>query len=134
MKKIITVIAVLALMAILGTVLFACVPKTLEKAEAKMKKAGYEVEITKVSDYEKDEEMEEYAEAMKKAGIVGYLDAHKGETEWLDAVLYESASKAKDAFDDAKKEYEAFKDEDIVVKRSGKWIYAGTKAAVKAFK
>ena len=126
MKKIITIIAVIALLAVLGTVLFACVPSDPSKAKEKLKKAGYDVEIDTVDEYIA-------AYLGKPDGAKKYLFAEDedDDDEYIYALYFESSSKAKAYYKDHKddKQYS-----DLKTGQSGKWVYAGTEAAVKAFK
>lgn len=132
MKKAIKVIALVAVLAIIGVVLFACAPGDLDKAKSKMDKAGYEAETYKLT----DKEIDAMKAADKYDGQVGYIDAYKesgDDGEYLYAMLFTSASKAKSYYNDHKKDINEEDVEDYTVKVSGKWIVAGTKAAVKAF-
>ena len=107
--------------------LAACAPANLEKAQEKLKDAGYT--IINVSE-----------EAVPGVdGSVGSISAAKGadtlmgnftgDGEFILAVLFESASDAKEYYEEHKDEAE----EDQVVKQDGKWVYAGTEGAVEAF-
>ncbi|MBE6702771.1 MAG: hypothetical protein E7585_05105 [Ruminococcaceae bacterium] len=61
------------------------------------------------------------------------LSATNGK-EFVRIVYYESASAAKDAWEAAYEEFEKENDSDLIIKRSGKMIWSGTKAAIKAAK
>ena len=127
MKKIITIIAVIALMAVLGTVLFACVPSNADKAKAKMEKAGYKVEVTDI-----DADMAKLmgADGAKQA-LEAYKEAEKEEDmEYISAILFDSSKNAKAYYNDNKDKVE----KGLTAAQKGKWVYVGTEAAVKAFK
>lgn len=119
MKKRITIIAFALAVVMLVACLCACVPTSLEKAQSKMKDAGYTVSSYKTSS--------------KDSGVVGGFIATKISLEdgsgILTAVLYNSADEAKNAMGDKEKE----KKEDQVIKQSGKWIYWGSPKAVETF-
>ena len=116
-KTIITLIAVLALIAVVGMVLVACTPKDLDAASKKMEKAGYECASSSFSAYE---------------GCDGSFMASRGgafSSDKLYALHFESNKKAKEA-------YNEMKDEDAKVdnlKCKGKWVYYGSDEAIKAF-
>lgn len=121
MRKTTLIISVL-LIAALGTLLLtACVPSSLEKAEEKLEKAGYTVMA-----YEGDAEDQE-------EGVVGGLVATKGllgSDGFLTAILFDSATSAKEAFEEYQEE---IGEEDTEVKQSGKWVYFGDEQAIKDF-
>ena len=115
------------------TVLFclclaACAPANIEKAQEKLKDAGYTI-IT----------MSEEA-VPGVDGSVGSITATKtdslmgaisGDIDMIVAVLFESTS-------DAKEYYEAHKDDEKedeaqIVKQDGKWVYVGTEDAIEDF-
>jgi hypothetical protein len=106
MKKFIC--ALLATLACLT--LFACTPSNVEKAEAKMKDAGYNVAAYK------DEEAE---------GVVGGFVATKGLNvlDSITAVLFKTK-------DDAKKFAEEMGSKAV---QDGKWVYFGAESAIEAF-
>ncbi len=117
-----------ALMAALTCFAFAaCAPMNMDKAEEKMKDAGYEVVVSD----------EKEAEFVAGEEAVGMIVATKGEFsltggadfDIVSAVLFESVSAAKDYYEKHKDEAE----EDQIIKRDGKWVYAGTEDAVEAF-
>lgn len=120
MKKIITIVTVIAVIAILGCVLCACAPKDTKAATEKMQKQEYTVV--------------NYTSAMKIAlavlsdvNIDGAILATNGD-ETVTAILCSSTK-------DAKAVYDWCKDEDgkTDVKKSGKWVYYGSAAGMKAF-
>ena len=117
------------LAAIMCIGMAACAPANLEKAEKKMEDAGYKVEVTDDADAVK---------LLTAEGAVGMIVAMKGEfslTTGIDgdmvtAVLFESASAAKDYYEKVSEEE---KEEDQVIKQDGKWVYVGTEDAVEDF-
>ena len=108
MKKTITIIAVIALVAVLGIALFACAPSGITSATKKLSKAGYTV-LTKTFDAE---------------DFDGGFYAQKG----LNVITAAHFTSAKSA----KKFYEESSLQDNLT-QSGKWVYWGTEEAVKAF-
>ena len=90
----------------------ACTPSTVEKAETKMKEAGY-----KVIAYSKEEE-----------GSVGGFIASKGITDLtngMTAVLFETKEDATDFYSTISEMDGATLD--------GKWVYWGSEEAIKEF-
>lgn len=118
MKRTLKIVLTVALIAIVACVFFACVPSDMEKAKSKMEDAGYTVASISRS-YE---------------GLEGAFSATKVSVSegsgTMFAFYFESASAAKDAYDEIKGDN---KDEDMPVKQNGKWVYLGTSAAIKAF-
>ena len=104
MKKFIC--ALLATIACLAFV--ACTPGSVDKAQAKMEKAGY-----KVAAYDKETE-----------GAVGGFIASKGLTDTITAVLFDNKDDAKE-FAETMSAFKAVQD--------GKWVYFGSESAVEAF-
>ena len=113
MKKLLKSLSLGLAFAFVAVIMCACVPSNLEKAEARMKDAGYTV--IAMGDEAKDE----------AEGVVGGLFAIKG-TDTLTAVIFDSSSSAKDY-------YEKWVKEDSKVQQSGKWVFVGSDAAVEAF-
>lgn len=97
-KKIIGIVATLALVAVLATCLVACVPSSATKATEKLEKAGYIVYETEI---DKDEEEE---------GVVGYVAAGKANNiisaalsaDKVYAYWFTTADEAKDFADSMK--------------------------------
>lgn len=125
MKKLIALLVVVFAVF----VLVACAPANSDKAKAKMEKAGYTVT------WSANKEVGE-------KGEVGYLTATKGSSlgglidgvlngDMLVAALYDSASNAKKAFNEAKDAEGKVPENAEVV---GKWVIYGSAEAVKAFK
>jgi hypothetical protein len=105
MKKFIC--ALLATLACLT--LFACTPSNVEKAKAKMEKAGY-----KVAGYE-DEDAE---------GLVGAFSATKTPViDTIKAFLFESEKAAKEFAEKTGN----------LAKQDGKWVFIGSESAIEAF-
>ena len=110
MKKFLTILATI-LACIFIT---ACTPSNVEKAESKMKDAGYTVSAN--SDYEAE-------------GIIGAITATKGGLlgEKLIAILF-----------DTKENAAAFAEDGLIDLLDpivdGKWVYWGNEAAIEAFK
>ena len=101
------------LTAVTCLMLVACTPSTVEKAEEKMKEAGY-----KVVAYNKDD-----AEGLQ-GGIIATSGLIGGNT--MTALYFESSDAAKDYYESLGEDTKAVKD--------GKWVYWGDEAAIKAFK
>lgn len=129
MKKIAKILSVAMLVVMTALVMTACVPGSAEKAQKKLEKAGYEVEIyTEADDVGKE--------------MLGFV--HEDAVEMLMAgkdnnsvavVWFDNKDAAKEMYD---KTYNELKDEidegvDVVVKIKGKVVYYGTKQAVKDF-
>ena len=115
MKKFLRTLCIALVAIVTGVAITACKPGSIEKAETKMEKAGYTVLAYDVSD---DAE-----------GFVGgfiAMDISAGES--MCAILFESKEDAeKYAELNTKTEYGE-------VKVEGKWIFAGSEGAIKAFK
>lgn len=120
MKKIIV-----ALMAALMCVAFAaCAPANAEKAQAKMEKAGYSVQVVD------DQTM---IDTMFGEEAVATVSASKGgltNMKTVSAILFESAKAAKAYYKDVKDDAD---EDDGVLKCSGKWVVGGDEEAVKDF-
>lgn len=103
-------------MATVACAMFAaCAPSNLNKAEAKMEEAGYTViELPAIGD------------------SVGGINATKisgwTEADSITAYLFETSEEAKEFLAD----WDKWVGEGTAV-QSGKWIYAGSEDAVKAF-
>lgn len=119
MKKALTIITVIAIVAVLGVVLFACVPNSIDAATKKMEKAGYNV--TSYSDKGAE-------------GCDGGILATSGLTG-IYALHFSSAKEAKAYYEDRiGTDKEDKKDaEESNYKQKGKWVYWGSTAAEKAF-
>ena len=117
-----------ALMAAFTCFAFAaCAPLNMEKAKDKMKEAGYSVEVS-------DEAAAELIAGEKAVGILVATDGDFSFSEGLDvdiltAILFESTAAAKEYYEAHKGEEEA----NQIMKRSGKWVFAGTADAIEDF-
>ena len=140
MKKVLLVVAVIALISVATMALVGCVPSDPAKAEANLKDAGYEVMVTRASD----------GTGVKLGlnavadGCVAMVTAMKATISNSDAdfdgvVIYyfNDGAKAKAFYEEQKAEYDELSDEekeDMKVGKSGKVVYAGSKDAIKAAK
>lgn len=113
MKKLIALLVVVFAVFVLA----ACAPSTYEKAKAKMDDAGYTC----------------IGSVLKEVGDNGEVATLSGTTikENFTAVLYDSTSNAKKAFDSSKNA-EGKAPENL--ERVGKWVIYGSENAIKAFK
>ncbi len=143
MKKFTKVLALVLVTVFAAVLMVACAPSTNpEKAEKALKDEGYTV--VRVSDGSA-------SIAGVKIDASNYLNALGAEDSDLTAVVYgvkgliggesitilyfKDSATAKEYWDKAQEQYgkdDSDKDSDYVIKRSGKMIYFGTKAAVKA--
>lgn len=125
MKKVITIIAVIALVAVLGVVLFACAPSSIEKATTKMNKAGYTVSSYSTKDAEDSD-----------GGITAVKANSLVDWDGIYAVHFTSAKAAKAYYEklvgESKEDKEEAKKDNLI--QDGKWIYWGSLNAIKAFK
>lgn len=134
-KQVLFISAIIVLVMLTTVVLTACSPAAdPAKAKEALEKNGYTVVV--------DRNIQ--PAALTLVGIKGVdtvLEAtysKDDQSEFLCVLYFTSASAAKDAWDAAKKEAEDEKkqdkkdDSDWVVGKSGKLIWYGTKAAVKA--
>lgn len=134
MKKALSIIAVLALVAVLGVALVACVPSDPDKAAANLEEAGYKVLTTKASD---GTGVQLGLEAVAE-GCVAMVTASKGLSDLDDAITilyFNDADDAKAAYEEIKADFDKLDDEDkegYKVGRSGKVVYTGSEEAVKA--
>ena len=127
MKKNIIKITALALLTVMiCAMLVACGGPNAdpEKAKEALEDAGYTV-ILNDGGLLGDLGLPKGAEAT--------LTAFKGDDEYISVIYYEDKDALNDAWEDVKKDAEELKEEyeDIVLKKSGKMIYFGTKQAVK---
>lgn len=124
MKKTLSIVAIVALVAICCVALVACFPSNPTDAKANLEKNGYVAAEDKLT-----------AVALSLVGIKGIDSIITGTNgdDYCTLVYFEDANKAKDAY--AKiEEYVKDKDGKAVIKKSGKVIYYGTDAGVKAAK
>ena len=118
MKTFVKVLALSLVAVMMCAVLVSCGGPNAdpEKAEKALKDAGYEAEYTEVG----------------VGGVKGILVAGKGDDGiWI--TYYDSAEDANKAWEETEEDLkEMLKDEeDVVIKKSGKMIYYGTKQAIK---
>lgn len=114
MKKILRTMS-LALVAVLAClVMVGCAPANVEKAEAKMEKAGYTVFA-----YEGSKDAEGFVGGMMATKI---LDG-----EAIVAILFDSKENAEEFA-------KTFTRSEGKTNVAGKWVYAGSEEAVKVFK
>ena len=120
-KTIIAIVAVIALVAILGTVLVACNKDDYTK---RLKNKDYEV--ASLSD------LSEEAFGVQSTKVEWSLEAAK-DNEYVVVTKYRNTDDAKKAYEDAKKKIEdaGDKGKDYAVRRHGKVVVFGTKQGVK---
>ncbi len=120
MKKIITIVTVIAIIAMLACVLCACAPKDSAAAKTKLSDAGYAVVTDSIV-------IPAAIKLATQVNVETVLTATDGD-EAVTAILCSSTK-------DAKAVYDWCKDEDgkTDAKKSGKWVYYGTAAGMKAF-
>ncbi len=136
--KMTKILSAILCIILLGLALVACAPKKdPEKAKEALKDNGYEI-------YDTVDYLAGIASAiMGNKTIETTVTASKEEkdadgnskTEYITIIYYKTPADAKAAWEDAQKDAEKEKAEDNsdwVVARSGRMIYWGTKAAVKA--
>lgn len=140
MKKLSKVLAVLLIAVFLATALVACSPNSNpDKAKAGLEKAGYST--TKFSDAI-SLTVTETALGCQRGDITAIVSGTKTNddksVDTVTIIYFKDATAAKNCWDKAKtyleKEEKKDTESDIIVKRSGKMIYAGTKAAIDAAK
>lgn len=134
MKKTLSIVAMIALVAVLGIALVACIPSDPDKAAANLKEEGYTVTVAKASD---GTGVKMGLELTYGKGCIAVVDASlvsvslaQGVDGEIIKIIYFNDS------DSAKAYWETIKDDEVeegyVAKRSGKIVYGGTEAAVKA--
>ena len=131
MKKIIKVLSFVFL-SLFALTLVACAPKTAEDAKAKLEEKGYKVSIS-VKD---EEEIGDDGVAATltgtynlASGIVGAITGDDVETAYVNAKLYTTSAKAKEAYDRVK----GNSSENNPIKLVGKWVVTGDAKGVKDF-
>lgn len=146
MKKVLLVVAVIALISVATMALVGCVPSDPAKAEANLKDAGYEVMVTKASDstgVQHGTGIQLGPNAVAD-GCVTMITAMKATISNDDAdfdgvVIYyfNDGAKAKAFYEKQKARYDKLSDEEkegSKVGKSGKVVYVGTEEAIKAAK
>ncbi len=114
-KKVISIIAIIALVAILATCLVACNAESYQK---KLEKAGYTVTVVEADEDDKEE------------GIEWTVQAMKGISEYVAVTKFASADDAKAAVEKAEAAGTLLGAE-VIVKRTGSIVIAGTEQGVK---
>lgn len=126
MKKALKITGIIAVIAILCVCLVACIPNDYSKAEKNLKDEGY-VAFSSTG----------LSAALKLAGIEteAIVVGAKG-TDSIALVYCKNSSVAKDKYNEIKEILVKFMDDgdEMPIKRSGKVIYIGTDAAIKAAK
>ena len=124
MKRFLKFLAAVSLTAF-ALLTSACMPWNLDKAQEKMEKAGYTVTVSR-EDADKADDCEGCIIAAKSGdGLLGILN-----TDTLIAFYFEDKEDATEFLADARGLYETIYG---TVKQDGKWVYAGTAAAIEAF-
>jgi len=140
MKTTLRILALSLVAVLLVGALAACGPnKDPKKAAQKLKDAGYEVISVTKGDTLGDAAIAAAEKALDITGLEAAVVGSKGESEddaeYVSIYYFDTAAHAKDAFDKLKKDFEEETKEskkDVVIKKSGKLVYGGTKAAIKA--
>ena len=134
MKKLVKVLAVVLVMLTLSLAV-ACAPNANpEKAKESLEKNGYAVSLATDAF---GLAITEGILGLDRGDLVAVLTAGNEEGEAITIVYFEEADDARDCYkeykDDLKELLETDDEEkEIVAKQSGKMIYIGTKAAIKA--
>ncbi len=128
MKKTLSIVAVLALVAILTVALVACVPSDPDKAVANLEEADYVV--VKI-------EADDAITGLALKAIDGCVASVSGTNleEYVSIYYFEDAKSAKAFYEDAKEQWDKMDDEEKEGQKfgkSGKVVYSGTEAGVKA--
>ena len=129
-KRILSVIAVLALAAVLAVAMVACIPSDPDKAADNLKAADYLVDVA-------DDPVSMGVMGLMADGIEAVVSGTSDDfTEGVTIFYFEDSDTAKsfyesDFISEMKEEAEA-ESEELVIKRQGKIVYAGTKEAIKA--
>lgn len=131
MRKTLKIVSLIALFAILATVLVACIPNDPAKAEDNLKNAEYTVFSYKEGDFGFDKATG-FLEKIGVKNVTAFVTAIKGE-DGIALIYFEDSAAAKENYT-AIEEYYKEEDKDAVIKRSGKVIYAGTEQAIKDVK
>ena len=146
MKKLLKSLLAVMLIAMMAFSFASCgVAKTPEKAEKKLEKAGYEVEII-----DDEDALAYYAERydLEKGDIECILEAEK-DSDYVLIIYCANRKAAKKIHDEYKKEFDEMKEEikklsgtekelaeeyldKLDYGKSGKVVYSGTKKGVKA--
>lgn len=125
MKKTLSIVAIVALVAICCVALVACFPSNPTDAKANLEKNGYVAGEDKLV----------VPTALKLVGVndlESVVTGKKGE-DYCTLIYFKDANAAKEAYAKVE-EYAKKEDGKAVIKKSGKVIYYGTDAGVKAAK
>ncbi|MBO5286357.1 MAG: hypothetical protein J6B16_05615 [Clostridia bacterium] len=116
MKKALKLITLVVAMMLVSVMFIACVPSNPEKAEKKLKDAGYSVIVTEITDA-----MESMSDELDGVSYVVYANK---DDDTVMIYYFEKGADAKDAYDEMKEEQEEAGDElkDFVIKKSGKAV------------
>lgn len=144
MKTTLRILALCMVAVLMVGVLAACAPnKDPKKAAANLKEEGYTVtSVTKGSTVD-DLAISAVELALKIEGVEAIVSGYKSvkdeDDEMIAIYYFDTAAHAKDAFEKVQDAIEEDEKDDksenkkeIVIKKSGKMIYGGTKAAIKA--
>lgn len=131
MRKTLKIVSLIALFAILATVLVACIPNDPAKAEDNLKNAEYTVLSYKEGDVGFSVATR-FLEIIGVKNVTAFVTATKGE-DGIALIYFADSETAKENYT-AIEEYYKEEDKDAVIKRSGKVIYAGTEQAIKDVK
>lgn len=129
MKKTMTIVALVALVAVLCVAMVACIPSDPNKAISNLEKEGY----TAVKD------ATVIPAALRLAQVKGVetvVTAANKDGEHVTLIYFDSTENAKAAYSTVEsyaKKNDKSKDE-VAIKKSGKIIYYGSEAGVKAVK
>lgn len=129
MKKTITIVALVALVAVLCVAMVACIPSDPNKAISNLKDAGY----TAVEDTAVIPAALRFAQVK---GVETVITAMNKDGEHVTLIYFDSTGNAKEAYstvEEYAKKNDKEKDE-VAIKKSGKVIYYGSEAGIKAVK
>ena len=122
MKKALKVISLALAMVCCAVMFIACVPSTPEKAEQKLEKKGYTVEVI---------EVDGITSLGAPDGCECYVYGMNEDGEIVVAYYFDKASNAKDYYNELKESVDD--EDDVVVKKSGKVVVAATEQGWKDF-
>lgn len=143
MKKFSKVLACMLVTVFTLLAFVACAPNSdPEKAKAGLDDAGYTTVLITSDNFFSSTALSGYEEAFdcERGDIVAVLTGIKGgedSGELITVIYFKDASACKSAWEKAEPYFEDENDDDdsdFTVKKSGKMIYAGTEAAIKAAK
>lgn len=125
MKKVIRLTSIFVMVLSL-VLLCSCAPKDLDAAKKKMEGKGYKVAVETISGA---------VSALGGSGSVKGTVTFSHEEKEISgiAMLFESASAARDYYKKNESDIKKSLDDGQVCKRVGKWLVSGDKKAVNAF-